>query len=630
MRSLKKQLVFTSLLVSSLAFIALLIQIYSNTLLYRHSHNVTNNQLPFTMEINKLGEDLNLSLDLLKSWVLLGDEKSKNRRKKLWLYQIEPTLSSLELRITKSGDLRQKALFEQSRTSMRHLYSSQWWVEDVSSYIGNQPALVLYQRDLLPIYSHIQSALQGIENPLIENDDSSDLKLLVSNAHVLLSETMLQLSQVILTGEITHINRFRGQADIISTHLVQLAKTQTLDEDAKKLILWISGQYNHYVNLSEKITRERLASDWNQGLYILNIETIPLMESIKNTLQQLQQTHIKKLETESVRIENTSYTALVASILLLLISAAWAIYYSMSHAQKLVDKINRLKIVALNIAQGKQMQLNVHYVDELDELAKTFNQMQTMLFRRRKKFIRERERLTEVVHIISHDIKAPLINIRGHAKLIKNDLVTLDQKQTESITDIQESLQHILFSTERISTLITGILQFSSVIQKDIKMFHVNPKVVLQDLIVINSSRIKPEQITFSNLPDKIISDAFSLQIIFSTLLDNAIKYQHPERELVIQVCYDNITSMKLHKFFIIDNGLGILGEDKDKVFKLFVNSSNVKSGSGIGLASARSLAEKLNGDIEFYNNKNEEGVTFVVSLHCYEKTPDKALASSD
>jgi signal transduction histidine kinase len=627
MKSLKKQLVFTSALVSSFAFVALLIQIYSNALLYRHLHNLTNNQLPFTMELNELGEDLNASLASLKNWVLLGDQESKKGREKLWLNHIEPTLSSLKLRIAKSGDSKQQILFEEMSASMRLLNSSQWWVEDVSNFIGNQPALVLYQRDLLPIYSHIQSALQGIDSPLVENDASTDLQLLVSNAHVLLSETMHQLSQVIITGEVTHINRFREHAHLISNHLEELAITSVLDEDAKKLALWISGQYNNYVNLAEKITQKRLASDWNQGLYILNYETIPLTEAILKSLLQLRQSQIQKLQADSQWTESTSFSALAVSIMLLLISAVWAIYYSLSHAQKLVDKINRLRMSARNVAQGKQMQLNVHFVDELDELAKTFNQMQMTLFRRRKKFVRERERLSEIIHIISHDIKAPLINIKGHTKLINNDLEDIkpvDQKQSESIIDMQESLKHIMFSSDRISILIKRILKFSSVIQQEIKMLPVNPKQIIQDLIVLNSARVHPEQLTLSNIPSEIISDVFSLQIIFSTLLDNAIKYQHPERELAIHISYEHIASLKLHKFLIVDNGLGILVADREKVFKLFVKSGTVNSGSGIGLANARSLAEKLNGDIEFYNNKNGEGVTFVVSLHKYPLIPEK------
>lgn len=632
MKSLKKQLVFTSGLVASVAFVALFIQVFSSALLYRHSHDLTKNQLPYMMEINGLGENLGVSLSYLKSWVLLGDKESKKSREYTWQHHIGPILSSLEHRIAKSGDLKQQVLFEDISASLKLLYSSQWWVEDVSNFIGNQPALVLYQRDLLPIYSHIQSALEGISSPLVDNDKSTDLKLLISNAHVLLSEAMHQLSQVILTGEVTHINRFREHASLISENLAELGNTANLDSDAKRLVVWISGQYSHYVNLAEKITQKRLAADWNQGLYILNYETIPLTTSILKKLQQLRQSQVQKLEADSLWTENTAFYTLVASILLLFISAAWAIYYSLSHAQKLVKKINNLVVAASNVAQGKQMQLNPHFVDELDELARTFNQMQRTLFRRRKKFVRERERLSEIVQVISHDIKGPLINIKGYTKLITEDLRDLkvvDQKQSESIINIQESLKHVVFSSERISMLIKKILTFSSVMQQNIKIISVNPKQIIDDLIILNSAWLDLDLFKLDNIPTEINSDAFSLQIIFSTLLDNARKYQHPDRELIVRIKYEENASVELHQFFIVDNGLGILDTEKDKVFKLFARSDRFNAGSGIGLANARSLAEKLNGDIKFYNNENGEGVTFVVSLQKYSKLPDKPFFSA-
>lgn len=637
MKSLKKQLVFTSALVSSFAFIALLIQIYSNALLYRHSNSLTDNQLPYTMALNELGEDLNATLVSLKNWVMFRDQESKKSRIGLWENNIESTLATLKEHVVNSGDVQQQIVFEEINTSMRRLHSSQWWVEDVSNYIGNQPALVLYQRDLLPIYSQIQSALHSIDNPLFVGGSSIDLQLLVSNTHVILSEIMHQLSQEIITGEVTHIKRFHEQAYFILKHLSGLSKAPNLDKDAKKSIIWILGQYHNYVNLVEKITEKRLASDWNIGLYLFNYETVPLTEAVLKSIQKLQQSQVEILQLDSQRTKDTALSALIASILLLFISAAWAIYYSMSHAQQLVDRINLLKMATRNVAKGKQMhmaacntsdgkqtQLNGHFVNELDELAKTFNQMQITLFRQRKKFIRERERLSEIIHIISHDIKAPLINIKGHSKLINSDLEDLTavaQEQPESIIDMQESLKHIMFSSDRISILIKRILQFSAVTQQEIKMLLVHPKQIIEDLIILNSARVKPEQFTFTDIPPEIISDAFSLQIIFSTLLDNSIKYQHPDRELEVNICYEKIPHLALHKFSIKDNGLGVLDVDIDKMFKLFVKSSTVNSGSGIGLANARSLAEKLNGDIEFYNNTNREGVTFVVSLHDYSQS---------
>jgi signal transduction histidine kinase len=86
---------------------------------------------------------------------------------------------------------------------------------------------------------------------------------------------------------------------------------------------------------------------------------------------------------------------------------------------------------------------------------------------------------------------------------------------------------------------------------------------------------------------------------IFGNLIENALKYRHPDRAPVIDV---TATRDKLSTEITIavkDNGIGIKSEHVARIFRPFqrVNAS-VTNGSGIGLACVKKLVDKLEGTI--------------------------------
>ncbi len=625
MASLKRQLLASSALISSLSIIALAVLIISNAVLYKQATSLANSQLPFSMRLNQMQSDITASVELLKNWVLLRDEKSRIARQRLWEENIYPSFHELEAYFADSDKEQQLTLIRSMSSSIEQLESSQWWVEDVCNYIGNQPALVIYQRDLLPVYYQMRSALVGLHGPIFESSVGASLPLLFSDAHSTLTEAMHQFSQVELTGEATLLREFNVQAALVSQRLTELMENPSIGHDARKLVNWIHDKYEVYVGLANKISQVRQSPDWNRGLYLFNYEMLPLSEKIHQYLSRLQHTHIQELQRASDSAEKTALYALIISIALLIASIIWATYHSLHRAGILVDKIRRLNTAARNIAVAKLSILRVESNDELDELAKVFNQMQITILRRRKKYIREKERLQEIIRIIMHDIKSPLINIKGHADVIVevlNESSEADGNAAKLSERIDGSIQHIKNSGNRIDELAGGILEFSQIMYQDIDFKWIGIRELLEDLIKLFSARVNSSQIRLSNIPERIVGDASALKFIFSTLLDNAIKYQHSARNLLVDIRYELNESHELHKFHVTDNGVGIQEKDQDVVFQLFSKTSNKKAGTGIGLSCAQSLAERLNGDITFENRESGQGVTFIVSFQWYKQIP--------
>ena len=621
MRSIKTQYILTCAKVTGISIVALITMSISSAILHSHASDVTKKQLPFTLEVNKLSARVTSTLNSLNSWVLYADESKIDERRDTWQKDVFPTFNTVKERMLDSGHEEQQAQIVELGNDLDALYTSQWWVEDAARYVGNQPSLVIYQRDLLPIYFHIQSALSGITDSRGDDDAANFLKLIVSNTHLLLSETIHQISEVILTGETAHLNRFRRSAEEVREHIQLLQGQDSLTSDAAALVDWLDRQYGVYVKLANEVTESRQASDWNRSMYIMTQETKVLSERVKQRLLEIQNAHIVKLEADTQRTEDAAFSAATLAIILLLIAMATSIYLTGGNARRIVRQILELKVAANDLAHGRQNQIEIVYDNELGQLAKVFNQMQRIILRRRKRYVSERERLSEVVRIITHDIKSPLINIVGHSKVVQNNVAGVAEgkaKFPEVLPEIQSSLKYTVLATSRIDELINGILEFSSISHKEFKLEHVSLLDVIDEMLQVNSASLKGVEVNIGKMPTEVVTDLFSFKFILSTILCNAVKYRSEERALKVSINALKDEVGKHWIFSIADNGIGIDENNSEAVFKMFSKINNDTEGFGIGLSCVKSLVNRLDGDIYFRNNEDNQGVTFYVSFPIY------------
>ncbi len=113
-------------------------------------------------------------------------------------------------------------------------------------------------------------------------------------------------------------------------------------------------------------------------------------------------------------------------------------------------------------------------------------------------------------------------------------------------------------------------------------------------------------------IPD-VISDRVAIEQILSNLIENAVKYRHPDRPARIVVTGGGDGPRRW--FAVTDNGRGIDPRDHERVFDLFRRSgAQDQPGEGLGLAHVRALAYRLGGIIDLTSTLGE-GATFRLSL---------------
>jgi len=242
---------------------------------------------------------------------------------------------------------------------------------------------------------------------------------------------------------------------------------------------------------------------------------------------------------------------------------------------------------------------------------------------------RANDEIQRFAYIVSHDLRAPLVNIMGFTSELEVGTSSLKSYfETESPTedqssaakhaaaeDIPEAVHFIRASTSKMDGLIGAILKLSREGRRELKRERVD----LKDLIALAASSLQHQidsagaSIEIPEVLPSVVADRLALEQIFGNILDNAVKYLAPGRAGRIAVTGEE--SGGRVKIKIADNGRGIDEKDMERVFELFRRAgSQDRPGEGVGLAHVRSLARRLGGDVTV-SSKFGEGSTFEVDL---------------
>ena len=247
--------------------------------------------------------------------------------------------------------------------------------------------------------------------------------------------------------------------------------------------------------------------------------------------------------------------------------------------------------------------------DEFGVVAAAFNRMVAEIKRSTgelktvaRQLQESNDEIQNFAYIISHDLRAPLVSIKGFSAeldLTVKDLdgtlqkhfpvitVPADRKKIESLlrSDMAEAVNFINSSATRMDGLISAILNLSRMGHRELRPEPLHTKQFVQTILNTLAHQLESRtvKVALGELPD-IVADKMALEQIFGNLLDNAVKYLAPDRPGRIDISAERRDGEAV--FHVRDNGLGIAQEDIPKVFEIFkrVGKQDVP-GEGMGLA---------------------------------------------
>lgn len=213
------------------------------------------------------------------------------------------------------------------------------------------------------------------------------------------------------------------------------------------------------------------------------------------------------------------------------------------------------------------------------------------------------ENLDKFVHMVSHDLREPIMNINSVAEWLQEDLAAKDY------SSLSENLGLIKERTCTMENMVQGLLQYAVVQVKDLPKEEVNVQSFVHGLLEEHSNY--PDMTTHVS-PDLPVftTEKVLLQQVFANLISNAYKYHHTGTG---NIWVDGEETAKQYTFCVKDDGPGIPPQHHHKIFGLFerlLRDAEKAQGSGIGLATVKKIVEDKGGRI-WIKSALGQGTTF-------------------
>lgn len=248
-----------------------------------------------------------------------------------------------------------------------------------------------------------------------------------------------------------------------------------------------------------------------------------------------------------------------------------------------------------------------------DQIAKTIENAR--LFTERASLVNElgaqNAELERFTYTVSHDLRSPLVTIRGFLGYLQQDaasgdLVRFDKDMTRiaNAVDKMQELLNDLLELSRIGRIIhpPEDVPFEHIVKESIEL--------ISGLIEAGNIQVKIQ----SDLPI-IHGDRTRLVEVMQNLLSNAIKFMGDQAAPLIEIGATGLgEDGKQLVFFVRDNGIGIDAQYHERIFGLFNRLDPNVDGTGIGLSLVRRIIEVHQGKI-WVESQPGEGTTFLFTL---------------
>lgn len=286
-------------------------------------------------------------------------------------------------------------------------------------------------------------------------------------------------------------------------------------------------------------------------------------------------------------------------------------------------------IGALNLGRGIGESFNAADAETAQDVA---NQLaiaiqQTRLYEalqveltERKKLISELEasnaELERFTYTVSHDLRNPLVTIKGFLGMLNKDLQENRQDR------IQTDFQRIAGAADKMDELLTDLLELSRIGRIVNPPEEIDLVKLTQDALEMVDARIRAKNVTVTvspNLP-VVYGDRLRLREVFENLITNAAKYAGDQPAPVIEIGVRH--NGKEPVIFVKDNGIGIEEQYQTRIFALFEKLNPTIEGTGIGLALVKRIIETHGGRVWVESEGLGKGATFCFTIPDGRKQP--------
>ena len=226
---------------------------------------------------------------------------------------------------------------------------------------------------------------------------------------------------------------------------------------------------------------------------------------------------------------------------------------------------------------------------------------------------------------VSHDLRAPLRHIHGFVELLQ---------QSPAIRGDEECLRQmgvISRAAKEMGRLIDDLLAFSRTGRSEMHLVKVDLAEMVAQIIHDRSVEYNGRRVTWDVKPlDNVAGDPGLLRLVWTNLLDNALKYTRRCEETKIEIGQFSRNgggpSSREVVFYVRDNGVGFDMRYASKLFGVFQRLHRAEDfeGTGIGLANVQRIIHRHGGKV-WAESQQHAGATFYFSLPITDIEPTRA-----
>lgn len=231
---------------------------------------------------------------------------------------------------------------------------------------------------------------------------------------------------------------------------------------------------------------------------------------------------------------------------------------------------------------------------------------------------REKE---DFITSVTHELRTPLTAVKGYLSMVLSSPKSLKSNHKDYLNKAYKASENIVELVEDLLKIIRIEDKKGSLDIKPVDCIKAMHEVIEGLEYKIKKSNIKVKRY-YKNKMLYVSADYDILKIIFSNLIDNAIKYS--EKGLV-KINMNLLKDKELVEIVVQDTGIGISDKDISNVFDKFYRSNNILlnrvPGTGLGLYVSKKLIERMGGEISIKSKKGS-GTTFTIRLTYVSQLP--------
>jgi two-component system NtrC family sensor kinase len=355
---------------------------------------------------------------------------------------------------------------------------------------------------------------------------------------------------------------------------------------------------------------------WTDRAFVVNDWYITAYEPIEDIFgERVGMLYVGVLEAKYIDMRRNALSILVIITVAGMILAIGLGYIL---ADKIMNPVHRLIKASEQVSEGDLTpDIGTVSKDEIGVLQKTFLDMVAAMGRRTaaaENQVLQSEKQASVGRLaagVAHEINNPLTGVLTYTHMLL--------RRKDLPDDIRADLEVIVDSTERVRSIVKGLLEFSRQTKLTPEPTQVNHLISSAISLVENQALVKGVSIKFNpgeNLP-MVVLDRGQFQSVLLNMIINALDATEPGDTITLYTATGFSASDSGRKgveITIADTGSGIPPDNLDKLFDPFFTTKEVGKGTGLGLSVSLGIVQRHGGTIRVQSEVGK-GTRFFVWL---------------